>query len=450
MEDEARLKIRVSDDRLEAYAQVGAGPCQEPSAIQERLEAMGISAGLDENAIERIGRALEVEAGQADEHLIARGRSPEPPTPPSVELMSPIGPIPGTLREDGSLDYRLRGTILPVEVEEVLGRVKPAIAGKAGEDVYGEAIEPDDLPELDWRHGDGVEIRDDGAIVALRTGARAIERDGVVDVVALYIHPAAVDMVSGDLQSSGSLSVARDVGFGMTVEAENDISIGGNLDGGVALAGGSIEVTGGAIGRDHGRLKAGANVRLRHALDMRIECGETLHIARSVSGSRLYAHEVIVEGRMLGNLIEAERRICVKDAGSPGGGQCTLRAAIPRGGHPASGARSGSRGRKRRDPLRESGSGKKNAKSKANASNRGGRHGARTPNSSDRAALDELLDFRRRERKLQREASIEITGTAHAGCRFEFGGRPLVLEAPISSRRLRFDIDRDEIISEEL
>ena len=56
--------------------------------------------------------------------------------------------------------------------------------------------------------------------------------------------------------------------------------------------------------------------------------------------------------------------------------------------------------------------------------------------------------FRKRERELQHEARIEIQGTAHPGCRIDFGGRPLILEQAVRARVYRFDCERDEIVEE--
>jgi len=60
------------------------------------------------------------------------------------------------------------------------------------------------------------------------------------------------------------------------------VKIGGRIDGGRVYAGGSLEITGGAIGRDTGAVHAEGNLSVRHALGMRIQCGgrRSLHLAR--------------------------------------------------------------------------------------------------------------------------------------------------------------------------
>jgi hypothetical protein len=78
---------------------------------------------------------------------------------------------------------------------------------------------------------------------------------------------------------------------------------------------------------------------------------------------------------------------------------------------------------------------------------RGKRRGER-PAIATAPQLGEKRSFRQRERELQGEARIEIQGTAHPGCRIDFGGRPLVLEEAVRSRVYRFDTERGEIVVE--
>lgn len=90
-------------------------------------------------------------------------------------------------------------------------------------------------------------------------------------------------------------------------------------------AGGSLEITGGAIGRDTGAVHAEGNLSVRHALGMRIQCGGRLTVARSVSTSHLIASEIDIRGKILSDCAQAEKRIIVQEAGSKAGGPCIWR-----------------------------------------------------------------------------------------------------------------------------
>lgn len=443
-----RIEIRVSDDRLEAWARLLAGPPAAPEALEARLAAFGLVEGLDAAAIDGLAHALELEGESGEPRLIARGRAPEPGEPARLEIDPPAGPLPGAPREDGSLDYRERTLVLPVEPGDAIGRLHPARPGKPGRDVFGEPIPAPEPEPLTVRHGEGVEIDADGVLRATRVGARTIERDETIDVVECYVHPGPVDLASGGLDSRGSLAIGRDVASGFRVRAAHDVSVGGTVDGGRLRAGGSVEIRGGAIGHDEGRIEAAGDVRVRHVLSMPIVAGGTLHVQRSVSGGRLRARAIVVEGRMLGDEARAETTIAVRDAGSPAGGPCRLRAAAPLARRPASQSPSPSGRQRSREPVR----GGVHEAGRDHGDGRARRRGRAEKGGKLRRkqALFALLDWRRQQRALQAEASIEVSGVAHAGTRIDFGGRPLVLESNVRTTRFRFDVERDEIVMEEL
>lgn len=466
MEPIERVRIRVSDDRLEAWASIAEGPSAAPegdgsanaeATLQQILEQASIRAGLDEEGIAGLGRALTQPVATLHERVIARGRPPEPGTPPRLELAEPIGLQPGGLRPDGSIDFRERQLLLPVERGDCLGEILPAVPGKPGWDVYGDPIAPTPPGDGSIQTGEGVSIDEAGRLVAARSGTRMIAPDGMLDVIAYHVHAGHVDLKSGHLSTAGSLEVKRDVMAGMRVEAEFDLAIRGSVDGACIRAGGSIEIGGGAIGREDGSVRAGGDLRVRHALGIRLEARGRLNVARSVSTSQLVAREIEIGGPMLSDWLQAESRVVLKDVGSPAGGPCLLRAACPLeplGPAPPSGGATALRST--RPEARRSGGTLRDRKGRGIASRRratptGATTGATTgaPTRAD-DEIETRRAWRRRQRELQRIATIEIHGTAHAGCRIDLGVTPLVLETEVSRRRFRVDLEHARVIEEEL
>lgn len=444
-----RIQIRVSDDGLEAWAGIIEGPSAPDEAssgiLARRLDKASVRAGLDSEAIEGLARALAQPTKTLQDRCIARGRAPQPGAPAFVELRDPAGLQPGSIRPDGSLDFKERQLLLPLERGEQIGQVVPASSGKPGWDVHGDAIEPEPATDEAIRTGEGVEVDDSGRLWATRSGTRTISADGTIDVVDHHVHTAPVDLRSGNLATSGSLEVKRDVMPGMSVQSGFDLRIAGVVDGARIRAGGSIEIAGGAIGREGGSVVAGGDLQVRHALGIRLEARGRLRIVRSVSTSQLVAREIEVGGRMLSDWLQAESRVVLKDAGSPAGGPCLLRAAHPLeppGPCPPSGGATALR------------STRPEAHRNGTLRTRKGRRTARArPHAEPRTAAEELearRAWRRRQRELQRIATIEIHGTAHAGCRIDLGVTPLVLESDVSKRRFRVDLDAGRVLEEEL
>ena len=63
--------------------------------------------------------------------------------------------------------------------------------------------------------------------------------------------------------------------------------------------------------------------------------------------------------------------------------------------------------------------------------------------------LDMRLDWRRRQRALQRQASIIIEQIAHAGCRLDFGGVSRILTNDVRNKTYRLDPKSNQIVGEE-
>ena len=456
MEPIERVRIRVSDDRLEAWASIAEGPSaggegDGQATLQQALEQTSIRAGLDDEAIAGLGRALTQPIATLHERVIARGRPAESGSPPQLQLIEPSGLQPGALRPDGSIDLRERQLLQPVERGECIGEILPATPGKPGWDVHGDPIEPTPTADGSIKTGEGIAIDEAGCLVATRSGTRMIAPDGSVDVVAYHVHAGHVDLKSGHLATAGSLEVKRDVMPGMRVEAEFDLAIRGTVDGACLRAGGAIEIGGGAIGRGDGdgSVRAGGDLHVRHALGIRLEARGRLSVARSVSTSQLVAREIEVGGRMLSDWLQAESRVVLKDVGSPGGGPCLLRAACPLeplGPAPPSGGATALRST--RPEARRSSGTLRDRKGRGVAGRRRATPAARTPHADDE--IETRRAWRRRQRELQRIATIEIHGTAHAGCRIDLGVTPFILETDVSRRRYRVDLEHARVLEEEL
>lgn len=436
-----RIQLRISDDRLEAWARITEGPAAEPDVFDAQLESASIRFGRLPEVCSQLALALGQSNDTGAERLIASGQPPEPGEPARLVLEPETGLAPGSQRIDGSLDFRERQLILPIAVKDPIGRILPSTPGKPGRDVCDDPIEPPPIAEFDPKLGDGIEELEDGRLISKRNGARTIQPDGSIDVVDLHVHAGNVDLSSGNLRSKGSLEISRDVADTMRVEADFDLRIGGAIDGASVYAGQSIEIKGGAIGRDSGHVRAGGDLSVRHALGIVLDSGGVLQVARSVSVSELKAREIDVGGALLSNIARAESRIAARTVGSPAGGPCTLRVAYPLAPPTAVDSNrprpiAGSSPR----PRRKSGA--------LNA--RKGRRSKSIGAGPAKKEVETRSAWRERQRALQSKAVIEISGTAHAGIRVDFGVRPLLIETDRAAVRFRLDAETQEIVCEDL
>lgn len=438
-----RLQLRIEPDGLAAWVAVAAGPALTIDALRECLAEACVTAGIGETIVATVASALGDEAAALPELCIARGRAAVDATPDRLELREAVGPIAGVLQDDESFDYRERRLIVPVKEGDELGRIVSGSPGVPGFTVRGAELAALPAAPLEFSHGDGIALDEDGGLRAARSGARTLKKDGSLDVVALHLHPDGVDLASGNLETEGSLRIARDVAEGMSVRSGIDLEIRGTVDAARIESGGSIEIRGGVLGAGVGRVRARGDMKVGHALAAHLVAGGRLSVARSVLTSELQAREIEVRGQVLGDRLQAETRIVVRDVGSPTGSACVLRAAHPL--EDFDGDRAGERAGRERARAVLTGGPERLAARKSRDTGKGRRERPTGPTAPE---IESKRSFRKRERELQPEARIEIQGTAHPGCRIDFGGRPLVLEQAVRSRVYRFDCERDEIVEE--
>ena len=431
-----RIHVRVSDDGLEASVSLVSGPPGSLDDLRAALATEGITFGLDETAFRPVERALASRNADPTERCVARGKPPVAPVPPRLCLEDPEGPLPGTLRPDGTLDFRERRSIVPIKSGDPIARVLEAVPGEPGTDVRGEALAPEDTPEFAIELGDGVALQEDGSIVATRDGARAYDPMGRIDVSAVHVHNGSVDPKCGNLETKEHLEITRDLTPHMQVRAGGSIRIGGLVDDGQVHAGLAVEIVGGVLGREGGWVRAGTDLRARHALGARLRAGGRIEIARSVSASRLHAREVEIGGRALSDRIAAEHRIAVHQAGSPAGGPVEIHAGVPlepEGIDPT---------------LRRVATPDRRAGRRGSARRRRDRGARKTGQRKlrNRDGVEDRIRWRLRQRELLSAASIEIRGFAHAGCRLAIGSVLHVLEADVGPCTFRLDRDQRRIV----
>lgn len=438
-----RIRVRVSDDGLQACVSLLAGPPGSVDDLRAALSAAGVRFGIDDTAFRPIERALASRNPDPSERCVARGVPPTPPGPPRLCLEDPEGPLPGTLRPDGTLDFRERRSIVPIEAGDPVARIVEAVPGEPGTDVRGDVLAPEEPPAFAIELGDGVALQEDGWLVATRDGARAYDPRGRLDVADVHVHNGAVDPESGNLETKGHLEVTRDVTAHMQVRAGASIRIGGVVDDGQVEAVLAVEIAGGVIGRESGTVEAGTDLRARHALGARLRAGGRIEIARSVSASRIHARDVEIGGRALSDRIAAEQRIAVHQAGSPAGGPVELHVGVPlepegidptlRSVTPAE-QRGGGRGSSRR--------------STRGRPDRGARKSRRT-RLKNRDEIEDRIRWRLRQRELLAAASIEIRGFAYAGCRLAIGSVLHVLEDDTGPCTFRLDRELRRIVADD-
>lgn len=251
---------------------------------------------LDFDALNRaLTKAVETKQGVLA--VMARGLLPEPGQDGWLKLAFEPNQAAGSLREDGSIDFRERGGIHFVVKDDELGVLHPPVSGTPGHDIFGNII-PAPVPKSALcKAGQGVSSthNDDGTTVftAARDGV-AHFMNGVLEVSELLKIPGDVDYDTGNIHAEhGSVHIQGAIKSGFKVEASGDVIVEGLIEEADVTAGGLV-VAGGVIMNGKNRIQATGNVTAKFFQNAIVRAGGDVTAKLEISHC-----DVIAEGSVL-------------------------------------------------------------------------------------------------------------------------------------------------------
>ncbi|WP_422836952.1 flagellar assembly protein A [Aeromonas encheleia] len=294
---DACVLVVIEQDAMSATAQLTAdwgGKWLTQAQLQDAVVASGIKQGLSDSLLAAaILASKEAAPGAQLRHVIALGRPVEHGLDTRLERLveTPAERIlkPQEL-DHGRVDMRDLGALITVKAGAPLMRRHPATRGIDGFTVTGQALPARAGKESQMTVGEGscVSAADPDLLLASRNGLPCHEKSGMrVDEV---LSVKQVDARHGHVSFEGSLLVTGDVMPGMRVQASGDVVIGGFVENGTVVSGGSITVRNGIIGRKQEdndeypcQLSAGGEIHASYAQYARLEADGDIHIQSQLS-----------------------------------------------------------------------------------------------------------------------------------------------------------------------
>ena len=295
---------------------------REPVAGRARTQAerkparlMGLS---EERPPEELAESAQAPAFQQGESQVEPGTPPTPGRAGFVELAFEQGIAAGRIDAEGHMDFFERGLLKTVSAGQLVALIHPPEPGQAGLSEDGQMLPARAGEPAKLQLGAGVTREPEGRVLA-RHGGVVLHKPGeLLDVVAEHVHRGAVDLHSGHLDMQGSLTVKGDVERLLQARATGDVEVLGSVSGGSLRAGGSVRVSGNVRGGDGACVVAEHDVTIKSCESADVTAGGALRVREAVN-SQLQGHEVLVSGRLRGGAATAERRVSVKEAGTPTG-----------------------------------------------------------------------------------------------------------------------------------
>ncbi|MCB1326282.1 MAG: DUF342 domain-containing protein [Spirochaetales bacterium] len=323
----AGIKVHVSHDRMQAELEVTpphhGGGWVSLEDLKRALAENGVTHGIDHAKLESIvnltfqdertrGRdgaaPIEPEVYLKKHGLrtvVARGRDPSPGQMGLVQHYFDPAPraVPDPDREhaDQRVDFRKLKVIQTCEAGQLLAELVDPVPGKPGQDVCGDSIAARPVEAATLFAGTNTRLAPDGrAIHAVISGQVRIDQRSAQHAgfeVEEVLNVGSVDYSTGHVDFPGTVTIQETVLDGFEVRAKGDIIIEKTV-GRVRLeAGGDIFLSGGAVCRESGYIRAGGSVFARFIQDATVSVEKDLVVEEAIMNSRIVSgNEVVIEG----------------------------------------------------------------------------------------------------------------------------------------------------------
>lgn len=275
--------LKVSKDKLKAIVipkEESGGGDVDMASLRGDLDSNGVVFGLLELA----------ESLENGSFLVAKGLAPVYGDDAKIKMHVKPAVVRAPKKKDpdkDEVDYRELGTIVNVTKDKLLLEKISATEGKAGKDVFGNAILSKAGKDRSLKGGSGVYLSDDQMKIFSKLDGKFVMADGKPSVFAEHSIKGDVDLSIGNIAFGGSgLNINGEVMPGFHVKCRGDITIGKGVNGASVMAGGNLTIRGGIVGED-------AALRAKGDIDIDfMENGPKVDVAGD-----FIIHDFVVQGK---------------------------------------------------------------------------------------------------------------------------------------------------------
>lgn len=327
--EEVALSLTLPKDKLSAFifpAKNFKGSLTI-EGVKEFLKGRSVVHGLVEDQV--LSAYLAQSPLPMEPFKVATGSPAIPGIPPEIIYHFDTDPLRiGTLKKDGTMDWKDRGDIPQVTVGDVLMEKTEGQPGQPGTSVCGKEIPPPRLRNPKLKFGKGAQRSDDGRqILAKINGTPKQSSDGKVFVFGMLIIDSDVGVETGHIEYEGHVEVTGGVNSGYTVKAKGLRT--------AEIQDAAIEVDEDLVCHEgiYGtKIKVGGNLKASHIHNCTIEVMGELVVKKEIYDSTIESNSrcLIVDGKLIDCKIDAKKGVYAKDIGSEGSAPCELTVGYDR------------------------------------------------------------------------------------------------------------------------
>jgi len=303
----------ISDDKIAAFL--------SPTGVNHRNVALGdIRQLLTEHGIafgvisdELLSAYLKTDTLAPEPFKIAAGIPPETGNPPEIQYHFDTDPLRiGTLKEDGTMDWKDRGEIPQVAEGDLLVEKVGGDPGSPGTNVFGEEVPPPRVKDPKLKTNKGAQASKDGlTITAKISGIPRLEADGRVAVYNILPIEGDIGLETGHVDFDGYIEVKGSVTTGYEVKGKS-LSAKEIQNATVEMSE-DVVTYGGVYGS---KLKVGGSMKANHVHHCTIELLGDLVVEKEIYGCTIETNGqvIIIGGKII--KVGAKKGIQVMDIGT--------------------------------------------------------------------------------------------------------------------------------------
>ena len=324
----AGVKLIVSADKLSAYLSPSDAPPKglTQESVKAYLADQGIEFGLVDD--QELSAYLAQSPLPGEPFKVASGVAPVEGRPPKIIYHFDTDPLRiGTLKSDGTMDWKNRGSIPQVNIGDLLVEKTEGDPGLPGTNVYNQVLPPSRIRQPVFKCGKGAQKSEDGTqILAKVDGTPKLSSDGKVFVFGMLDIDGDIGVETGNIEFEGYVEAQGGVEAGYTVKAKG-LRTAGIQDAVIEVAE-DLVCEGGVYGST---IKVGGNMKASHIHNCTIEIAGDLVIKKELFDSTAEINgRLITEGKILASKIDAKKGVEAFEIGSPASKPCFLTVGIDR------------------------------------------------------------------------------------------------------------------------
>lgn len=246
--------IIIAKDSMKAtlslHPQIEESPPLTIETIKEAISEAGIIHGIKDTALLKIENILTEREIEFTKTVFASGTPVGQSYDSYLRFDMEIGPIAGTILENGSIDFRDRRIMVGVNEGQCIATKIPAFTGDPGINIFGEetpARTPVDIKVQPLN--DAKFVADTNQVIAQKAGVLSIVNGNIIKVLSHQLISGDIDYETGNIDSMNCVTIEGSVQPGFKVNTTGDLKVGGGVMSASIRSDANLVINGGITGK---------------------------------------------------------------------------------------------------------------------------------------------------------------------------------------------------------